>query len=404
MLSHFLSVRPAPETYETPLVEDDANTPIVEEPSPSPDAQPIFNRSLLTALFATIFIVSSLFLLAPQGLGAWLASLPAYLSGWTTAPTVPAGRLLLALGVYQLFAIPFALIAIIRGWWNGSQRIIRLSIWMIVALLLALFYPARQPGDLVWTLIPLWALAAFELSRHIRILPEDRLETAGVIVFTILLLAFAWVDFNAMYYTPFPSPQANTRLYLFLGTIILLLASLTLVGYGWSVTIARTGAAWGAAIVLGIYTLGAAWGATGLRNPLAAEMWNASPRIAQADLLAQTADEVSEWATSDPHNLPVLVQGIDSPAVLWALRFHDPQLVTALEPASAPALIVTPVQQNPQLAASYRGQDFAWRQYPAWEMLDYFNTLRWLTYRELPTASESILLWARNDLFIDSQP
>ena len=397
MLSQFMSVRKEVNTYTGTQVDtfdtstSDTSTLITDY------------RSLLTALIATLLLVSSLFLLAPQGLGAWLASLPAYLSGWVTPSTVPASRLFFALGAYQLLAIPFALIAIVRGWWNGGQRVIRLSIWMIVALLLAVFYPARQPAGLIWALIPLWTLAALELSRHIRILPEDRLETVGVIIFTMLLLAFAWVDFSAMYYTPFPSEQANTRLYLFLGAIILLLASITLVGYGWSVTIARTGAAWGAAIMLGIYTLGAAWGATGLRNPLAAEVWDTSPRIAQADLLAQTADDVSEWATGDPHELPVLIQGIDSPALMWALRFHDPQRVPALDPASAPALVITPPQQALQLAAAYRGQDFSWRQFYAWEALPFYS-VRWLTLRELPSTSETIILWVRDNLFIDARP
>jgi hypothetical protein len=276
-------------------------------------------------------------------------------------------------------------------------------LWLVVALLLAVFYPSRQPTDLAWALIPLWTLAALELSRHIRIQPEDRLETAGVIIFTILLIAFAWADFNALYYTPFPSDQANVRLYLLLGAVLLLLASITLVGYGWSVTIARTGAAWGAAIILGLYTLGAAWGATGLRNPIAVELWDLAPRVPQMDLLARTADEISKGATGDPHNLPVLVQGIDAPSLFWALRFHDPQLVTALDPASTPALVVTPLQQEIQLAAPYRGQDFNFRQYPVWDSFSAVN-IRWLTYHELPFTTETIILWGRNDLFLDSRP
>lgn len=410
MLSQFMSVRKETGTYLDTYTSTHANTEGESETSTpdisTPTSQLLTptSRPLLTALIATLLLVSSLFLLAPQGLGAWLASLPTYLSGWVTSSFVPASRLFLALGTYQPLGILFALIALVRGWWNGGRRVIRLSIWMIVALLLATFYPSRQPADLVWTLIPLWTLAALELSRHVRILPEDRLETAGVIIFTILLLAFAWVDFIAMYYTPFPSQPATVRLSLFFGAIILLLASVTLVGYGWSVTIARTGTAWGASIMLGIYTIGAAWGATGLRSSTAIEMWDTSPRVMQADMLAQTADDVSEWATGDPHNLPVLIQGLDSPALLWALRFHDPQLVTALEAASSPALVVTPPQQDPQLAASYRGQDFTWRQYPAWDTLSYYNIIHWFTMHELPVASETIILWARDDLFVDSEP
>jgi len=101
-------------------------------------------------------------------------------------------------------------------------------------------------------------------------------------------------------------------------------------------------------------------------------------------------------------DLPVTVFGIDSPALLWSLRNHNPTVVLALDPASAPELIVTPPQDNLGLASAYRGQDFNWRQTPIWDSFSSFS-LRWLTYRELPSSSETIVLWVRNDLFIDSE-
>jgi len=378
-------------------------------PNPPP-AAPITNYqllitdhwSLITAFLLTLLAASTLLLLAPQGLGAWLASLPEYITGWVAPVAVPSSRLLLALGVYQLLGILFAAIAILRGWRNAGRRVIRLSLWMLVALLLASFYPARQTADLAWALIPLWTLAALELARHLEFAREFVCETAGVAVFTILLLAFAWMDLNAMYFTPLPSSQGNVRLYLLVGSLFLLVLSVVLVGFGWSARVARVGAAWGAAILLGLYTLGAAWGATGLRIPSAVELWDSSPRIAQADLLSQTADQTSEWATGHADDLAVAVYGVDSPALLWSLRNHHPEVILAFDPASAPALIVTPPLEDIGLAAAYRGQDFTWRQAPAWDLFpSYF--LRWLTLRELPTQGETLVLWARSDLFIDSR-
>jgi hypothetical protein len=409
MLMQFMSARPKPEEAEAGKQVDteestQVNSSEQEDVIPnSQSATPITNYQLLiTAFLLTLLATSTLFLLAPQGLGAWLTSLPAYLTGWVSPVTVPASRLFLALGVYQLLGILLALIAILRGWISTGRRLIRLSLWMLVALLLAAFYPARQTADLAWALIPLWTLAALELARHLEFVREDRLETAGVAVFTILLLAFAWMDLNAMYFTPLPSSQGNLRLYLLVGSLFLLILSVVLVGFGWSASVARVGAAWGAAILLGLYTLGAAWGATGLRIPSAVELWDSSPRIAQADLLSQTADEISEWATGHADDLAVTVFGVDSPALLWSLRNHNPTVVLALDPASSPELIVTPPQNDLGLAAAYRGQDFAWRQTPAWELFP-TSYLNWLTYRELPSSSETLILWVRNDLFIDSE-
>jgi hypothetical protein len=274
---------------------------------------------------------------------------------------------------------------------------------MLVALLLAVFYPARQAADLVWVLIPLWTLAALELARHLELIREDRLETAGVMAFTILLLAFAWMDINALHLTPIPSQQGTIRMMLFFGALLLLILSVVLVAFGWSARVARVGVVWGITLLLGLYTLGAAWGATGLRNVNAVELWDLSPRIAQADLLSQTADEISEWATGHADDLPVTVFGVDSPSLLWSLRNHNPTVVLALDPASSPELVVTPQQGDLGLSAAYRGQDFTWRQTPTWELLP-ANYLNWVTYRELPSSSETLILWVRNDLFIESNP
>ncbi len=267
---------------------------------------------LLISAILTLLVISTLFLLAPQGLGAWLASLPQFLAGWIGASAVPVGRLLLLLGMCQLLGILFAVYALVRGWLNGNGQSIFLSLWMLVALLLAIFYTTRQAADLVWMLIPLWTLAALELDRHFELDSQDRLEALGVMIFTVLLLAFAWMDLNALSLTPIPSEQATIRLFLFAGALLLLVLSVLLVGFGWSASIARVGTVWGVVIVLGLYTLGAAWGATGLRNANAIQPWSSSPGILQADLLSQTADEISEWSTGHADTLAVTIYGVDS--------------------------------------------------------------------------------------------
>jgi len=386
-----------------------AQAPLVlPESSPTPEPSilvPLSSSSnyrlLITSAVAALFALSTLILLVPQGIGAWTASLPEYLLGWVRPSSVPLWQMLLAPIVYEPMAVLLALIALARGWTNGSKLLIPLSLWVVVSLLVAVFYPARQTADLVWTLLPLWTMSAIELNRHLQFVREDRIETLGVTAFTLILVTFAWLDFIALPWTYFPSAQGNLRLYMLVGAVILFIVSIVLVGYGWSERVARVGAAWGLAALFGFYTLGAAWGATGLRTADSVEFYQAGQSIQQADLLTLTVREISDWSVGSRDYLPVLIYGVDSPALVWALRFHDPQVVTVLDSSSSPALVITPPVQSLQLSAAYRGQDFNWRESPSWDAFSVYQ-LRWLTLRELPVYPETIVLWARDDLFIDA--
>ncbi len=371
-------------------------------PEPPPQKTETWKPAVFPFI-VTLLLGGSLLFLAPGGLSAWAGALPAYLKGWVTPSGVPAGRLLFALAVYQPLALLFALVTLLLGWWQGRRRAIRLGLWFVIALFLALAHPSRQVVDLVWALIPLWALAALELSRHLAFPQEDRLELTGVFFFTVLLLVFAWLDLAGLVWTGLPSQQGTVRIWLFIGSLALLFVSLFLVAFGWSRPIARLGGVWGAAAVLAFYTLGAAWGATGLRTPGGVELWMNDRTVAQADLLAQTANDVSEWSTGHNDALPVTVLMADSPSVRWALRNHAPSPVTSLDPASAPPLVVTPAQDTVGLAAAYRGQDFFWRQTPLWDALLPTDWLRWYFFRDMPMESETIVLWARDDLFLDAR-
>jgi hypothetical protein len=367
-----------------------------------PPLPPIQYRPALIALIVTFLIVGSLFFMAPNGLGAAFASLPEYLRGWGVSSSVPITRVLASLLVYQPLAVFLAIFAIIRGWANGSRRIIPLSVWLLVTLLLVVFYPSHEVHDLAWVLIPLNALAAVELARHLNIFPEERREVIGVILLTLFILAFAWLDLASLVWSPPPSPQASLRIGLFFGSLALLGLSIVLVGAGWSTRVASSGGLLGLVIALGIFGLGGSLGSAGLRGAAYPELWWPASLPAQADLLMETANNLSEWHTGDDNNVPIVLLNIDSPALEWTLRGHPVSDVTALDPAASPAIVITPMQVDPNLASTYRGQDFIWRQTPTWEIANAASWIRWIVLREMPQNQETVILWARDDLFLDS--
>jgi hypothetical protein len=401
------------DSNQSPISESPVSDIEISEPSPPTTELPIAPpplRPFLLALITTLLLVGTLFFLVPNGLSAWIASLPDYLAGWLNATLMTPGRTLFTLLVYEPLGLFFAILAMVRGLRTGSRRIVRLSIWFGVALLLAIFY--RQAGELAWAIVPLLALAALELSRSLVVRPTDRLEVGVVTTALLILLAYIWFDIAALGLDPFNQFVAsipalgsiqNPRYIILYGALGILVLCILFVAFGWSARIARLGTVWAFMIFLTLYSLGAAWGGSGIRNPTGVELWTPDTRPAQASLLLQSVREVSEMSLGDDQSQPVTIMGIESPGLEWLLRDHAVQRVTALDPQSAPPILITPPMDNVSLAAAYRGQDFVWRQQVLYETMQRPEWWRWLVSRQLPRQDEMIILWARDDLFPDAR-
>ncbi len=349
----------------------------------------------------TILLVGTLFLLSPNGLSAWFSSLIDYLRGWRYSSGVPILRMLGGLITYYPFALLFGIAGIWRGLTERDSVSIALSLWAATALILAIIYPARQVSDLIWAALPLWVLSAKEINHHLRLPVYDRNETIGVFALTIILLSFAWVNLAGAGILPGNTEITSNRLILLGGSVALLILSLALIAFGWSLETATLGGTWGTALMLGLYTLGVAWGSTGLRTPKGVELWDSAARVPQAGLLLETIEQISTWSRGDAQSLKITVNGVNSPALLWVLRNQSVEEKSALDFMTSPELVITSEVGNPELASSYRGQDFVWRKNTDWTSAT--NWPKWLVLRELPQISERIIFWARNDLFFDSQ-
>ena len=367
-------------------------------------------RPPLLALLLTLVLAGTLFFLVPNGLSAWLDSIPTYLKGWGTPSTETPGRILFTVLAYEPLGIFLAIMSLIRGYRTGSTRIIRLSVWLAVSLLLAVFY--RQPSELVWVILPLLALAALELSRSFNIFPSERLEVGVVTTALLILLTYIWFDISAIGLDPFNQfvtnipilgSVRNPRFAILYGAIAILIACIAFVAFGWSGRTAWLGSTWAFIVFFTVYTLGAAWGASGIRNKNGVELWTLDSRPAQANLLLSSVQEVSDYSLGHEESQPVTIMGINSPALEWLLRNHAVKLVSALDPLSTPPIVITPPMDDLKLSSAYRGEGFTWRQRVQYESMQRPEWWRWLVNRQLPRENETIILWARNDLFPDAR-
>jgi hypothetical protein len=359
-------------------------------------------REALLPFLITFITAGTLFFAVPNGISAALASIAAFIQTWFFPSNIPAGRLFLSLPVYQPLGLLLGLFAVIRGWRKGSRRIIPLSIWFLVSLLLAIFAPSRQVTDLAWTLIPLGALAALELVRNIDIHPEERNEVAGVIILTTLLWIFAWFNFSGLIWHPQNSTEYSIGFWILTGVLFLIVLSLLLVAAGWSKHIARVGGTWGMVLGLGVLGLAGTIGSAGLRGLNHPEMWWLPSIPDQPGLLLSTINDLSDWGLGNKNSAAVVITGVNSPALEWVLREHQVILAKTLDVSSAPDFVITPVETDPKLVSAYRGQDFSWRQSPLWENAQPMDWVRWISLREMPQSGETIIVWAREGLFLDS--
>jgi len=372
-------------------------------------------RNAGIALIAALFLAGTFFLTKPNGLSAAFNALPAYFNGWVSTSVFTPGRMLMTLFAYEPLGLFLAFFAILRGFRIRGMRPIRLTIWFAVALLITVFY--RQSSEMVWAIIPLLILAADELSRAFDIYYDERVELGVVAGAVMILLVYIWFNISGIALNPYEANNTTTiplfgamrtlpigpRYLIVTGASAILMVCLGLIAFGWSPRTARIGTTWAFSLFFIAYTFAAAWGASGLRTPNGVELWKPDQSPAQADLLMKSVDEISLFSRGHIDSQPVSIMGIDSPALEWTLRDHDVQVVSVLDPLDSPPIVITPIRDELGLGSAYRGQDFTWRQPPVWDIIQAPDWVRWLVYRQLPRETETIILWARDDLFPDAR-
>jgi hypothetical protein len=87
----------------------------------------------------------------------------------------------------------------------------------------------------------------------------------------------------------------------------------------------------------------------------------------------------------------------------WLLRNQNARFTQGLSAGETPALVIGPLDPNAAFASAYRGQDFAWQLYPGWNNLTVADWLKWVGSHNTIAGQDQVILWARSDLFLDSQ-
>ncbi|MBX3046867.1 MAG: glycosyltransferase family 39 protein [Anaerolineales bacterium] len=341
---------------------------------------------------AMLVLGGTLFLQAPAGLGNMAAPLAEFAAGWARPSGVSALRVLFALAGYGLPALVFGLWGAARAWRDKDRAGQLLSLFAMLALALVLVYPGRQVADLLWTLAPLWALAAQALARYLFVPQEETRAAWGEALLVILLLAFLVLSLARI-----PANEVLpelTRSYLLIAGGVVALGTLAslLIGLGWSGQAATHGLAWALGLFFALFALA---GATRAANPAAArgaELWAPGPAAGQLDLLQDSLADLSKYASGQPGQLSVDVR-VPSAALAWQVR----EFPATPANTAAPLIITLATEAEPAEASAYRGQSFVLSSAPGWQHAP-ASPIGWLLYRQTPQVHQHIILWAASGL------
>lgn len=358
-------------------------------------------RSFFLALGVTLFFAGTLFFFVPRGLSALGGSLPAFFAGWSQRG-VPLPYFMAALLGYEFFPLLLGIWAAVMGLRSGGTLDRFLVIWWAAALGLALINPGRQPYDFTWAILPFGILAARQMAHALKLPRVDSLPILGQSLLTALLLTFLSMGVFSLV-NNWQSASREAIAIRSVGALVLLLASVLLIGWGWSRAVTLRGFTLGALLVVVVFAISTGWFSAGLAERADQQAWVTTRALPDHYLLRETIAEIRLWGGESDSEYQLVVAGVDTPALRWALR-DDPytSFVDQLPRDSSPALVITPDQPELALAAAYRGQSFVLSEEVAWQGLQPHEWLRWFAFRVTPAETvvrQRAILWARGDVF-----
>ena len=344
----------------------------------------------------------TLLFIIPNGLNSVFNGFAQYFINWSKPGDLNIWRLLLGFVISQPIGFLFGAIGLLRMFRSRNSLDIFLAVWWLTALALVLLNPGREMIQAGWASLPILALASRQLAGLLTTEVQGRWTAIAYSIIVVVLLVFAWLNFIAYFQAARPEASTLIRVVTTIFPVLLLIGAAIVIRWFWSEETAGQGALWGLVAVLALWSFSAAWGNTGLGANPAGQIWRVDALVDEVDLLKTTVNELSTWKTNVAGELELVVEGIDSPALRWALRdYSQIKYVTSTASASSPAMLITGDKPSPELAETYRGQDFVLEINPSWQM-SFDEWLQWAAYKKVPVSKTMVVLWARADLFPDA--
>ncbi|HCS40587.1 MAG TPA: hypothetical protein DIW44_13510 [Anaerolineaceae bacterium] len=357
------------------------------------------------AALISILLVSSQYLIHPNGISGIGSGITDYFAKWQTKSEMGQGQFLLILFVTQFPALLLGIWGLVKGLKEKSSWSRLLGLWWVIGLLLSVIIPFQETILIAMVNLPLYILTAMQVARLFEGLSvHSKFVLIAETVVTISLFLFSILNFLNM--INFPPGDTITMRNRILGTFLplaLWIAFTVLLAWGWDSVSSKSGVVIGLGLLLGVLLVGNGWKAAGFGSyPQNELLTNTGYIVGQKDLL-KTIEDVSLWNTGQTNSIDVQLVGVNSQSVTWAFRdFENTTRAEAFPVSDSPSIVISGVDAVIQTQSLYRGQMVVWSLQPALTQTQWQDWVKWFFNRQHPQKKTNILLWVRNDLFKDT--
>jgi hypothetical protein len=123
-------------------------------------------KKTILPILISLLIAGTWFSKYPGGLASFGNGLQYFINRFTTSADLTVGIILFSLVVFQPLMLSFGLIGAFSKQITGNIPQY-LKWWLIAALALLIVSPGRQAADLVWVILPMYALAGLALQKFV---------------------------------------------------------------------------------------------------------------------------------------------------------------------------------------------------------------------------------------------
>jgi len=350
----------------------------------------------------TLILLGTMFLIRPVTISGLGTSIAEYFVSWGKIGQGASIKvMLIALLSTQFLAVLLAFWEAIAGRKEHAGMNIFLGLWALVSTALTLLNPSRQVVDWVWTLLPLWTLAAIGVEDLRQYFSADEwLLKLFQTIFTFVLFIFSYLNLLSFVVGAANGAMTKNTAVLSILLPLALLAVITfLIGWGWSPNASRQGTLMGLGLILLFVTFGSSWKSAGLGPRPETELWRSDSLPVGRDLMVKSVNNIALWNSGQKEGIDIVLLNEDQPSLQWAFRdILTVKQADVLGDTETPSIVISAANESLNLAKIYQGQEIVWTSAPDFEKMTAKDWVEWSALRKANLVSTNCFLWARTDL------